>query len=58
MFYLTAVNIPDELYGEIEKAVKSGACCSVNHWVKKTLKAALKWITVYSISKIQKIELQ
>ena len=27
---------------EIEKAVKNGACCSVNHWVKKTLKAALK----------------
>jgi len=33
VFYLTAVNIPDELYGEIEKAVKNGACCSVNHWV-------------------------
>jgi len=38
---LTAVNIPDELYGEIEKAVKNGARCSVNHRVKKILKAAL-----------------
>ena len=35
VFYLTSVNIPDELYGEIEKAVNNGACCSVNHWVKK-----------------------
>jgi len=42
VFCLTAVKIPDELYGEIEKAVKNGACCSVNHWIKKTLKAALK----------------
>lgn len=36
------VNVPDELKSKIETAVKNGACCSVDHWVERTLKAALK----------------
>ena len=36
------VTIPDELKTKIQKAVKNGACCSVDHWVERTLNAALK----------------
>jgi hypothetical protein len=39
---MATVNIPDELKTKIQKAVKNGACCSVDHWVEKTIKAALK----------------
>ena len=42
MIEMATVNISDELKGKIEEAVKNGACNSVNHWVEKTLKAALK----------------
>ena len=42
MIEMATVNISDELKGKIEEAVKNGACCSVNHWVERTLKAALK----------------
>ena len=38
---MATVNIPNELKEKIEEAVKNGACCSVDHWVEKTLKAAL-----------------
>lgn len=39
---MATVNIPDELKTKIQKAVKNGACCSVDHWVERTLNAALK----------------
>ena len=39
---MASINIPDELKGKIAEAVKNGACCSVDHWVERTLKAALK----------------
>jgi Arc/MetJ-type ribon-helix-helix transcriptional regulator len=38
---MSIVNIPDELKEKIEEAVKNGACCSVDHLVERTLKAAL-----------------
>ena len=38
---MASVNISDDLKGKIEAAVKNGACCSVDHWVERTLKAAL-----------------
>ena len=38
---MVKVNIPDELKEKIDAAVKKGACCSVDHWVERTLKAAL-----------------
>jgi len=39
---MASINISDDLKEKIEEAVKKGACCSVNHWVERTLKAALK----------------
>jgi hypothetical protein len=39
---LPSVTISDELHQEIKNAVKEGACCSVNHYVERTLKASLK----------------
>lgn len=31
----------EDLQKKIEKAVKNGACCSVNHYVERTLEASL-----------------
>lgn len=39
---MATVNVSDELKSKIQKAVKNGACCSVDHWVERTLNAALK----------------
>ena len=38
---MATINISDELKEKIDEAVKNGACCSVDHWVERTLKAAL-----------------
>jgi len=40
--FLASITISDELHQKIEKAVKEGACCSVNHYVERTLNASLK----------------
>jgi len=39
---MPAVTISDELYKKVQDAVKKGACCSVNHYVERTLEASLK----------------
>jgi hypothetical protein len=36
-----SVTISEDLKNKIEKAVKNGACCSVDHYVERTLKASL-----------------
>jgi len=40
--YLASVTISDDLHQKIKQAVKEGACCSVSHYVERTLKASLK----------------
>ncbi|MGD9131302.1 MAG: hypothetical protein PVH73_06990 [Candidatus Bathyarchaeota archaeon] len=39
---MPSVTVSDDLYEKIKQAVKEGACCSVNHYVKRTLTASLK----------------
>jgi len=36
------VTISEELYNKMEEAVEKGACCSVDHYVQRSLEASLK----------------
>lgn len=40
--FVPTVKVSEELHKKIEDAVKKGACCSVDHYVERTLKAALE----------------
>jgi len=39
--HLPSVTISDDLHQKIKEAVKEGACCSVNHYVERTLNNSL-----------------
>jgi len=38
---LPSITISDEMHQKIKKAVKEDACCSVDHYVERTLNASL-----------------
>ena len=39
---MASVNIPDDLHKKVESAVANGACCSVDHYIERTLEEKLK----------------
>lgn len=39
--FLAKINISDDLHQKIKKAVEKGACCSVDHYVERTLNKSL-----------------
>jgi hypothetical protein len=39
--FLAKITISDDLHQKIKKAVEKGACCSVDHYVERTLNKSL-----------------